>query len=187
MEMNPLFKRFKIFNIDCLSIFEYNEKLKSLIYQYKGCLDYELKDVFLFFYKDFLKKKYKEYYLLPVPSSLNRIKERGFKHVEEMFKCLGLPILEDIIFKKDNEVQHLRNYKERVKNKEMFYLSNSSKLSNKNILIIDDVCTTGTSLKNVINLIKPIVNKKIKVLVIAKRDFSKEELMNLKDKSFILK
>ena len=54
------------------------------------------------------------------------------------------------------------------------------------VLILDDICTTGSSLKAAVDLIKPYVNKDLKIVVIAKREFSKEELEKIKDKRFVL-
>jgi len=186
-EMNPIFKEFFIEKIKALTIFEYNEKIKGLIYQYKGCFDYELKDIFLSFIKNYLRNRYKKFFLLPIPSSKKRNEERGFNAVIEIFKTLNLSNLENILFKQNDELQHLKNYKERVKETKMFYIENKEILKDKNILIVDDICTTGTSLKNAIHLVKQVTNKKIEILVIAKRELKEEDFISIKDKSFILK
>lgn len=59
-------------------------------------------------------------------------------------------------------------------------------IKNKKILICDDICTTGSTLKAIIELVKKGNPKDIKILVVAKRDFSKKELEQLKDPSFVL-
>lgn len=184
--LNPVFKYFKIETISALALYEYNETLKKLIYQFKGCKDFELRSVFLTYFLDNLKSKYKNYYILPIPSYVENDIERGFNHVEEIYKPLGLPILKGILVKKRNENQHLKSYFERTKVKDNFSIINGENLNGKNILLADDICTTGSSLKAAIELIKPYSNRKIKMLVIAKRELSKKELEKMKDKSFVL-
>ena len=65
-----------------MAIYDYNETIKKLIYQFKGCYDYELKDVFLFRYVTYLKWKFNDYILVPAPSSKVDDEKRGFNHAE---------------------------------------------------------------------------------------------------------
>ena len=184
-QMNPIFKRFEIDKVKALALYHYNDYLKKLIFQYKGCLDYELKDIFITPYINELKILYKNYYMLVVPSSKEKIKERGFNHCLEMFKPLGLKTIEPIEKIKD-EKQSDKTYLERLKVKENLILVDKEIIKNKKILIVDDICTTGSTLKAVINLLKEADVKKMKILVIAKRDFTKKELKQLEDPSFVL-
>ena len=184
-QMNPIFKSFEIDKVKALAIYHYNDYLKKLIFQYKGCLDYELKDIFITPYINELKILYKNYYMLVVPSSKEKIKERGFNHCLEMFKPLGLKTIEPIEKIKD-EKQSDKTYLERLKVKENLILVDKEINKNKKILIVDDICTTGSTLKAVINLLREADVKKMKILVIAKRDFTKKELKQLEDPSFVL-
>ena len=56
--MNPKFITFKINNIEGLSLYIYDELTKELIYQFKGCYDYELGKVFLEQYIKYIRYKY---------------------------------------------------------------------------------------------------------------------------------
>ena len=103
-----------------------------------------------------------------------------------MFSSLKLPVLKDVLMKKKDDNQHLKSYVERTKVKDNFLVTNKEILRNKKILICDDICTTGSSLKAAVDLIKPYVNKDLKIVVIAKREFSKDELEKIKDKRFVL-
>lgn len=177
-QMNPIFKEFKILNVKGLSIYRYNETLKKLIFLYKGNKDYELKDVFLFNYINILKLRYKNYQIVYVPSSKEKTIEKGFDHVKEIFKKLNLE--EGVkIFKTRNEKQSDKTYKERLKVKDLFKIEEYKNIEGKKILIVDDICTTGSTLKAMINLLLPLKPKLIEILVIAKRDFSKEEKRNI--------
>ena len=180
-EMNPIFKEFKLLNIKGLSIYRYNETLKKLIFLYKGNKDYELKDVFLFNYINVLKLRYKNYEIVYVPSSKEKIIEKGFDHVREMFKHLNLKEGVKIV-KTRNEKQSDKTYKERLKIKNLFKIEEYKNIEGKKVLIVDDICTTGSTLKAIINLLIPLKPKLIEILVIAKRDFSKEEKSRIHNK-----
>ncbi len=185
--LNPVFKKFSINGIKALAIYTYNEEIKKLIFVFKGCGDYELKDVFISPFINEIKVRYKSFIIIPIPSSKESDINRGFNHVIEIFKGLNLTILKDSIVKIKNEKQSDKNYFERQKVKDLFKVNNLSEIKNKNILIVDDICTTGASLKSMVKLIKPFQPKKIEILVIAKREFSKEELSKLEKQDFILK
>ena len=60
-KLEPKFISFKTDGVKCLALYEYNEDLKGLIYQFKGCFDYELKDIFLERFKAVLKLYFYDY------------------------------------------------------------------------------------------------------------------------------
>lgn len=161
------FIHFNIDSIKCLSIYEYDDTIKDLLFKFKGCYDIELKDVFLTRYILYLKLLYKDYYLVPVPSYYMDDERRGFNHVVEIYSGLNLPMLKIIEKKKDHK-QAKSKKKERISSKKNFVLVDSKNIFGKKILVVDDVYTTGSSVRAVIELIKPYKPKKISVLVVAK-------------------
>ena len=183
--MNPVLKNFYIDDVTGLFLYEYNEEIRKLIFLYKGNKDYELKDVFIYNYKAYLKYLFKGYEAIYVPSSEDRVKERGFNHCKELFNLLSLKENSKAI-KLANDKQSSKNYKERINNKGNFKLLNPELIKDKKILILDDICTTGSTLKEMIRIIKNHNPKDIKILVIAKRVFSKEEIKKIKNKDMVL-
>lgn len=165
--MNPKFIKFNAFGHEAIAVYDYNETIKKLIYVYKGCYDYELKDIFLSRFIPYLKIKYEGYVIVPVPSYKIDDEKRGFNHVMEIAKNLNLPI-ENLLRKKNKIKQSSLTYKDRLKSDNNFELTNEEKLKNKKILIIDDVFTSGATIYHAISLIKKLDPKKIKVLVISK-------------------
>ncbi len=161
------FIKFKINNIEALSIYEYDETIKKLIYTFKGCYDYELKDMFLNRYKTYLKLKYWGYSLVTIPSSDVDDQKRGFNHVKEMFSLLKMNRLE-VLEKCSREKQSSKCSKDRLKIDEILISKNIEQVKNKKILIVDDIYTTGATMFKAIQLIKKGCPKKIKVLVVAK-------------------
>ena len=41
-EMQPTFTKFKVGKYKALAIYEYSDRIKSLLYQFKGCFDIEI-------------------------------------------------------------------------------------------------------------------------------------------------
>lgn len=166
MELGPVLNEFKIDEVECLHIYFYNEKIKSLLYQFKGCRDYELKSIFLEYYADYLNVKYYGYLMIPAPSFKENDEERGFNHVQEIFKFLNLKTCYCIHKIKKIKQADLTT-KEREKIKDVLEIDDID-LSHKKVLIVDDVFTTGSTAKAMIDLVKKNGAKKIKVLVMSK-------------------
>ena len=166
-EMEALFIRFKIDCYDALSIYYYNPFIKKLIYQYKGCYDYELCDVFLHEFYRSLKLLYFNRVIIPIPSYKNDDELRGFNHVMEIFNKMGLSVL-DILEKTEKHKQAISTVNARREIYKFLALKQPIDLSNKHVLIVDDVYTTGSTMKSAINIIEKLNPKSIKVLVIAK-------------------
>lgn len=153
--------------IKALSIYDYDETIKKLIYTFKGCYDYELKDIFLARYLSYLKILYKGYVVVPTPSSKVDDEKRGFNHVKEIYKPLGLPML-DVLMKISKEKQSSKSKKNRLNVDKKIISKKIDLLKGKKVLIVDDIYTTGATMQRAINLVKEGNPKVIKVLVIAK-------------------
>ncbi|MDO4940411.1 MAG: hypothetical protein Q4E33_01805 [Erysipelotrichaceae bacterium] len=146
------------------TFFDYDGIYRSLLIQYKECYDEALKNVFIYDLKEYIAFKYLGYKILYVPSSNKKIKERGYNHLELMFESLNFKKVEGLRIKEDL-IQEGKNAKER---KQMInnYIYEGSR-QNK-VLIVDDVLTTGSSIRGVYETIFPYANK-IKCLVLASK------------------
>ena len=166
-EMEPLFIKFHVDNHKATSLYNYNPFIRKLIYQYKGCYDYELHQVFLDRYAKEIKLLYFDRVIIPIPSYQNEDEQKGFNHVIEIFKSIGLNML-NILEKTEKHKQALSSFKQRKEVYKYLELKSYPDLSKKKVLIVDDVYTTGSTMKSAIHLIEKLNPKKIDVLVVAK-------------------
>lgn len=114
-----------------------------------------------------IKLRYSRYVVIPVPSFKKDDEERGFNHVVEIYKNLGLEILE-ILEKTEKHKQATSTVNSRHNVYKYLALSARPDLSKKKVLLVDDVYTTGSTMKSAINLVEKLNPKQKEVLVIAK-------------------
>ena len=165
-EFRPQLQRFSVQNVDGMFVYYYDDVVKEKLYQLKGCFDYELAPIFLEYFVIYLRLKYHGYFMIPAPSFSKADEERGFNHVNEIFKCLKLKTISCIHKNQDIKQADLTS-EERTKIKDVLSIDDVD-LTDKKILLVDDVYTTGSTMKAMIDLVKTKNPKKIKVLVISK-------------------
>lgn len=166
-ELNPRFISYKVDNYKALAVYEYTPFIKNIIYLYKGCFDYELNETFLNLYIKEIKIRFHGYKIIPIPSYIEDDKKRGFNHVLEAFKKVGLEVL-PIIEKTAHQKQADQTAKKRKEIGKYLALKEKINLENTKVLIVDDIYTTGSTMRATINMIERLNPKDIKVLVLAK-------------------
>lgn len=169
-KLKPKFHSFVVDGYKAIAIYDYDETIQHFLYQYKGCFDRELNNLFINKFKWYFVLKYKNYEIVPIPSYIEDDEKRGFNHVEEIFKNLGLPILK-ILEKTEHFKQADHTSKERTEIYKYLRITYTDSLINKKILIVDDVYTTGSTMKSAINLVKQLNPKEIKILVMSKTTY----------------
>jgi len=113
----------------------------------------------------YLKHIEGDYILIPIPLSKQRQKERTYNQVYEIIKNIPttLPHMKidktSIVRLKHTKPQTTLNRSDRLTNvKNAFVVKNPTAITGKNIIVIDDVTTTGATLqavRNVVNLYDP--------------------------------
>lgn len=126
--------------------------------------DIALGMVFLTPFKNYIQCLYRDYIILPIPSTKKSDKQRGFNHVIEIFKILDLKIKEVFYKAKDYKQTSQRFEKRSEVNKVIKIKSTLDK--SKKYLLVDDVITSGSTIKTCIELLRKQGIKSIKVLVI---------------------
>lgn len=159
-------KDVKINGLEIHTLYNYDEGLfKDFLIQYKECFDEALAPVFLYLLKDYIRFKYWGYKVLFVPSSMEKVNQRGFIHLNKIFEGVKMPIIEGLSMKEEL-AQEGKSYVQRRKMVEN-YIYNGKAI--KKVLIVDDVLATGSSVLGVYNAIKPY-SKKVKILTLARKE-----------------
>ena len=112
--------------------------------------------------------------IIPVPIYKKRKKSRGYNQSElisrEIAKKLNLQMFNNVLIKiSNNEMQSKLNRKQRLKNvKNVYKIINKEKITNKDVIIFDDIYTTGSTINECISVLKKAKVNKIGVLILAK-------------------
>ena len=85
-----------------------------------------------------------------------------------MFKCINLQIYYPIEkIKPFKQAENKRRTRKQIGH--YLVLKKPDLIKDKNVLIVDDVSTTGSTLKAIINLVREAKPRKIKILVVSRR------------------
>ena len=148
-------------NIYCAGV--YTKELQKLI---RGIKYHKQKDLayyqakFMYDYFCCLEElKGKEFELVPVPLHKNRIKKRKYNHMElvcrEFSKISGFPCNFDLIRRvKDTKPQYKLNRRQRLENLSNAFEVDKERLPQKSILIMDDICTTGSTFEEMVKTLQ---------------------------------
>jgi len=128
----------------------------------------------------YLSLKWKCDEVLFVPLTPKKQKKRGYNQTELLAKhfCekLNLPLFGDVIIKtKETKQQLSLGFVDRQENiKQSFKVIDKTKIKNKNILIIDDVFTTGATSGAIAHTLKEAGAKKVYVLTFASTELKNQ-------------
>lgn len=121
--------------------------------------------------------KSEEYLILPVPIHQHRKKERKYNHMDlvadEFAKLTKYQVNKNFLLRtKDTQKQFNLNKQERIKNiKGAFEINNSEILDkNINLLVIDDITSSGITLEEIIKILRKQGYKKITALTLSTPD-----------------
>ena len=158
-------KKYSLFDTEIYCIYAYRAPINSHLMDLKVKGDVALSGVFLSPFKNFIETKYRNYIILPIPSTKKSDKKRGFNHIEEIAKTLNLKQIKAFIKIKDYK-QTNQKYENRIDIQKVIKL-NTKLDKTKKYLLLDDVITSGNSIKACLNLLRKEGIKNIKVLIVS--------------------
>ncbi|NHC41354.1 ComF family protein [Bacillus sp. MM2020_1] len=133
------------------SLFLYNDFLKEMIAKFKFRGDYVLAKIF----SEFLKKKLTEIgpdLFVPIPLSEERLYERGFNQASAILLEAGYQP-NHLLSRIHSEKQSKKSRSERIHLPQVFQLLPDIQLAGKKVVLIDDIYTTGSTLRHAAKLL----------------------------------
>jgi len=98
--------------------------------------------------------------IVPVPLHPRRLKERGYNQsgllAKELGKLTNLPVIQDSLIRVKEARPQVRasNVKERRRNVANAFICRDEKVNGKQIILVDDVCTSGATLESCASALK---------------------------------
>lgn len=137
------------------SLYTYDGFSRDVLLKLKDGHDQWLNEVFLspFLLKFYLK--YRSHVIVYVPSHTSVTKERGYIPNREILSTQNLTVYDDVFIKKQAYKQSTMHRDVRDNVHSVIELQNTQRIKNKKVLLFDDLCTTGNSLKACFDLIEP--------------------------------
>lgn len=145
--------------IPIYSLYRYDQEFSRLLIQYKEARDVVLAPVFLSGHIFELRKRYWNKAKILMPSSQEKIKERGFNHLSLMYQDV-FNNLESPYIKLSTRKQVGLSKSQRAD----IHFDLKQGVTSKSVVLLDDVITTGSTFKEAIRLLP---NKKIQCFSIA--------------------
>lgn len=116
-----------------------------------------------------------EWMIIPIPLSKKRLKERGYNQTELLARSISdktkIPLVLDVLYKnRHTETQvSIKNKAQRIENlKNAFSVKNRGSMRNKNIILVDDVTTTGTTIAEATKTLRANGAQKVLALTVAR-------------------
>ncbi|MDE6520678.1 MAG: double zinc ribbon domain-containing protein [Ruminococcus sp.] len=143
-----------------IAVFEYNTKISPAVFLMKDGISGNAPYAFGSLIAERIKDEgINADLIVPVPMYKKDLKKRGYNQAELIAKEVGFFLETDVagdIVVKNRQTQAQKNLtfvqrKENLKN--AFSVTDTSKIKGKRIIIIDDICTTGSTLSEVANLL----------------------------------
>lgn len=159
------------------SVFLFNESVQKLIHEFKYNEMTRIAKFFARFAQDYLNR-YQPFEhvdcIAPVPLHKVRKRERGFNQAEyltrEISKFMNWKHIPKLVKRKRfTETQtKLKKIQRKENVSEAFSINNKFKIKGKNILLIDDVFTTGATTNSIAEILKENQVNKVYVLTIGR-------------------
>ena len=138
-----------------VSIYRYNDYMKEVLARYKFRGDAALAEYFQNEMKKVFHLHFNERLIVPIPLSDERMFERGFNQSALLMEGNVVHAL----IRNESEKQSKKSRQERLKSKNVFQVKED--VEGKSILLIDDIYTTGMTLRMAAKVLKEAGAKEV--------------------------
>ncbi|MBR8689910.1 ComF family protein [Bacillus australimaris] len=137
------------------SVYTYNELMRDVLARFKFRGDTALVELFKRDVQAVFKRSFcmKEPLLIPIPLSNERLKERGFNQSVVIASMIGKPILQPLV-KIHQSKQSKKKKNERLDQKGLFQIKHTDAIVQKDIILVDDIYTTGATIYDAARILK---------------------------------
>ncbi|MGY3777208.1 ComF family protein [Isobaculum melis] len=151
------------------ALYQYNDFFKEWMKQYKFQGIFHLR---MMFAEDLRKqlKKYHHYTIVPIPISEERLQERGYNQVSALLDAAKMPYTPLLKKEVHSERQSSKSKKQRLETQQPFCVRQElvQQIEGQAILIVDDIYTTGSTLRHAYQCLDELGVKVIKTLTLAR-------------------
>jgi competence protein ComFC len=154
-----------------ITFWKYNEYSKKLIHNFKYKDRFQVSDfLFCLFEKKLEKIDFKNSLLIPLPSHKRKTLERGFNPTQLICQLIAkkfkIDVNYNLVFKKEMNIsQASLEYEKRRENVKNIFGINEKEIQKvkkyKQIIILDDIITTGATINEVSSEMKKFLEKDI--------------------------
>lgn len=163
-QLVPLNKEIIKKGFKVMVFYDYDEFIRKLIYRYKAQGDIALASIFLIKHHKYLLK-YQDCIFIYPPSNQDENEKRGFIHIKEILD--QAKVRNEEVFEKVKEYKQTKS-KDREQIKQVIRLKDIDKISQRKVVIFDDIITTGATIKACYELISHYCEVKAIICLAAK-------------------
>ncbi|MGG5179744.1 ComF family protein [Bacillus sp. MM09(2025)] len=137
------------------SVYAYNDLMKDVLSRFKFRGDTALAELFKQDVQAIFKRSFsiKEPVLIPIPLSKERLNERGFNQSVILASLIGQPIQQPLV-KIHQSKQSKKKKNERLDQKGMFQINQTDAIVQRDVILIDDIYTTGATIYDAARILK---------------------------------
>lgn len=148
---------------DIHSLYKYNEAMNDYLHRYKFMHDVLLAKVFREQIQEALSDT--KTIIIPIPMHPAKLVERTFSHVDELLIAANVQF-EHYLEKISTETQASKSREERINSPQLFQLRENTIVENKQITLVDDIYTTGTTIAHASNVLMEAGAKSVKAFTL---------------------
>ncbi len=133
----------------------YDEVMSTIFHRFKEAKDRDLAGLFIHPLSSRFDRKFKDKTVVCVPSSESKNEDRGFLTLPTILEESKLPRI-DVLMKTSSEKQSLRGAIQRKKVSDEIELIHSSLAEGKDVVLFDDIVTTGSTINACADLVETV-------------------------------